>query len=209
MKKILCVFTLLFVGVWAFASEQNGVVMGFHIARATAKSEFEASNITTQAPSHRAYRYGLMLGYEEFASPELGVRYYGVFDFGSKYKNDEKSDEKGGYQIFTYNFNFNIDVIRDYVMQSGMRYGFFVGLSGGYADNRVQFADDAELTVSGLDFGFNTGVRIGYKAINTEIFGRFSVMEQESKGTHTLGGQPYEFRVKQPYSVGLRITYTF
>lgn len=208
MRKILVALIALFVGVGASASEQSGVIMGFHFTKAFAKSSMNATDGTSSdvtAPSHDAFRYGLLLGYEEFASPELGVRYYGVFDFGNKYENKEKSDLEGGYKIFTYNFKLNVDVVRDFVMNSGMRYGFFAGIAGGYADSRVQFKDDTELTVAGLDFGFNVGVRVGYGPVNTEIYGHFSVLEQESK--ISLNG--YDYAIRQPYNFGLRVIYSF
>lgn len=205
MKKILSLFMLVFLSEFACASEQSGVIIGLHLAQGFAKSEAEFNvanaNTTVKAPNHSGIRYGIMFGYEEFASPELGVRYYGIFDFGNKYTNSEKDDTKGGYSIFTYNFHFNVDVIRDFVLKSGMRYGFFVGLNAGYADSRLHFADKTERTVAGLDFGFNTGVRAGYERVTTEIYGRFGVYEQEGKVSNDT--------VKQPYQVGFRLIYTF
>lgn len=204
MKKILSLFMLIFLSKFAYANEQSGVIIGLHLAQGFAKSEAEFTNLaqTVKAPSLSGIRYGIMFGYEEFASPELGVRYYGIFDFGNKYTNSEKEDTKGGYSIFTYNFHFNIDVIRDFVLRSGMRYGFFVGLNAGYADSRLHFADKTERTVAGFDFGFNAGVRAGYERVTTEIYGRFGVYEQEGK-------KVVNDTVKQPYQVGFRLIYTF
>lgn len=218
MRKILMAFMALFLGVSLNASDQSGVIVGFHFNKAFAKSKMEAVDGISDdvnAPNHNAWRYGLLLGYEEFASPELGVRYYGVFDFGNKYENSEDDELLGGYKIFTYNFNFNVDVVRDFVMNSGMRYGFFAGVSGGYSDSRVQFKDNSELTLAGLDFGFNAGVRIGYGPVNTEIYGHFSVLGQDSKASKEFKDDTgatistYDFNVKQPYQVGLRLIYSF
>lgn len=206
MKKIFTLLMLVLLSKFAYAAEQSGVIIGVHFAKGFASSEAEITtapntSLVVKAPNHDGWRYGIMFGYEEFASPELGVRYYGIFDFGSKYTNGEETDAKGGYSIFTYNFNFNVDVIRDFLLASGMRYGFFAGLNAGYADSRLQLENQNERTVAGLDFGFNTGFRAGYERVTIEIYGRFSVYSQE--------GKVNEDSVKQPYQVGLRLIYTF
>ena len=112
MKKVFV--SLLLLSSFALAEEKNKNFWGVQFGLANAKSQ--QSNVNISVPTHKSYRSAFLLGYEKAlcktCESEYSMRYYGLIDFGTKYNNGETGP--AGYHIYTYNFNFNVDLMRNF-----------------------------------------------------------------------------------------------
>ncbi len=143
-------------------------------------------NGVQNAPS---FRYGIMAGYKQFFTQNFGLRYYGVFDYGTATKHDlayyyENRNKSQGYQngthfleseLSTWNANANVDVLANFITRGSLEFGIFGGLSLGYTSSKGKgVADDGDtyngttgaytytyhdIKASGFDLGVNFGFR--------------------------------------------------
>lgn len=206
MKRIVLVFAFAgILGANSMLAEKNGTFWGVQFGLANAKSQ--QSNIQASIPTHKSYRTGLLLGYKKSlcsaCESQYAIRYYGILDFGTKYNNKEMGPT--GYNIYTYNFSFNADVMRNFFKTGAFRWGTFTGLSFGYADHRTREKrmHPYNLTVAGFDLGVNAGLRFNTDNVSIELYSRFGLLEQKrftDEFTH---------KIKQPFQMGIRYTFSF
>lgn len=203
MKKVFV--SLLLLSSFVLAEEKNKNFWGVQFGLANAKSQ--QSNVNISVPTHKSYRSAFLLGYEKAlcktCESEYSMRYYGLIDFGTKYNNGETGP--AGYHIYTYNFNFNVDLMRNFFNTGSLRYGTFSGLSFGYADHRVKDKKQQPnaLTVSGFDLGVNAGLRISADLFSIELYSRFGLLEQKRYTGNFI------HKIHQPFQAGIRYTFVF
>ena len=220
------------------AAESGGAFVGFQLGygRVSAEIAYEATDRSygasnfTGALSGSSFRYGFLVGYKQFFAQGFGLRYYGVFDYGtvSKRKIRFDTDEVMARQtyrverdIIVWNLNANVDVLVNFISRKDLEFGAFGGLSLGYTGNRVDDSVDVDRwdisgrwqtltyrteTASGgsfdcaANFGFRTNIA---KHHSIELYSRFVVLKQKD------GIEKQDWKSQHPYAVGLRYVSSF
>ena len=183
-----------------------GVQLGVAQARAKGEATAAATNTSTGVSAslddygeddRMGVRFGILAGYNQFFTDKFGLRYYGVIDFG-------EYDE-----LDVYNFNANVDALYNFFSKDEMSAFVFGGVYLGYTNY-----DQA--SISGVDAGLNLGLQMKLKEHhNIDIYGRFSLVEQSKTITDSgyISVAEYtskvEYKLKQPFQVGVRYTYSF
>ena len=111
------------------------------------------------------FNAGFLAGYKHFFSKNLGVRFYGLFDF-SFYSSDESPIVD---KMQAYNTNLNVDILYNFYDKESKYIGVFAGASVGgahYMSSGTNLATDIDL---GLNFGFRFGLN---KHHSIEFFSR-------------------------------------
>ena len=236
IKKIVLGFALAgIVGASTALAETDGAFVGVQLGYGGLKSKSESSytgtataNIQGQqqvTPSSGSssssisltgVRFGIMGGYKQFFTPEFGARYYGVIDFGTKYKKDSA-------KVSTTNISANADALYNFISKDDLTFGAFGGLSLGYASHKADGGNDAK--INGFDLGINLGVRAVVKEKHgIEFYTRFGVLQQKKDESDTItDGQDFgqgiswssvmntnaSTKLSQPYQIGVRYVFSF
>ncbi|TQR60976.1 outer membrane beta-barrel protein [Campylobacter troglodytis] len=110
------------------------------------------------------------------------------------------------------NIYANFDSIYNFASSPTADLGVFAGIYLGYANHSSKAdpndPEDTEKSTNGFDAGINLGLRASIaSAHGIELFGRIGLMEQ----TKDLGVAPdvATIKLKQPYAIGLRYTFSF
>ena len=186
MKKVaLSVALAGILGASSVLAETDGafagVYMGMRGTKAETKSNYSWYNGSTTSSG---MKYGILGGYYQSFSDELGLRYYGAADIGD----------------FTTNISANVDALYSFTKTESVEFRGFGGAWLGYASH------DGD--VSGFDLGINLGVRaVVAQKHGIEFYGHFGFLSQDKDfssfaGTSTL-------KLSQPYQIGLRYTFSF
>ena len=196
MKKVLTSVALASVLMTGAAvAEESGALLGFNVGYGAANP----TGYTLASGNHTGFRYGLIGGYKEILSSNMGMRYYATLDFGTKYSKGD-----GNPDIKTINFYLNGDALFNFALDNSMEYGAFVGLALGYINHTISGGGVGESKPDGFDLGINLGLRAqSYANHSLEIYSRFGLLNQEA----TAAG--FTYKVKQPYQVGVRYIYSF
>lgn len=199
MKKILTsvIAASTLMTNLAFA-EESGVFAGFNVGYGAAKPSGLAAG-----GNYTGFRYGLIGGYKEILSSNMGMRYYATLDFGTDYSKGD-----GNPDISSINFYLNGDALFNFAQDNSMEYGAFVGLALGYINHTISggvgVKHVGKTKPDGFDLGINVGLRAqSYSHHSLELYSRFGLLNQEA----TAAGFTYE--VSQPYQVGVRYIYSF
>ncbi|TQR28189.1 outer membrane beta-barrel protein [Campylobacter sp. MIT 97-5078] len=192
MKKI---FTSVAVASALLASaavaEDSGAFVGANVAYGAAKPN--------SGGSHTGFRYGIIAGYKDFFNADFGVRYYGTFDLGTKYTKGSNNP-----QIETMNLYVNADALYNFAQEGDLEYGVFGGVGLGYVSHEVKNKRRGNDKPDGFDVALNLGLRTTYNYVHGfELFTRFGLLNQEATANGITS------KVKQPYQVGLRYTFSF
>lgn len=175
-------------------AEESGAFFGLNVGYGAAKPTG-----TPTGGSYTGFRYGLIGGYKEALSSNIGMRYYATLDFGTKYSKGD-----GNPDIKTTNFYLNGDALFNFAQDNSMEYGAFLGLALGYINHTISGSGVGKSKPDGFDLGINLGLRVQtYSNQGLELYSRFGLLNQEA----TAAG--YTFKVSQPYQVGVRYIYTF
>lgn len=196
MKKVLTsVVVASALMTSAALAEESGALLGFNVGYGAAKPTG-----TPTTGNYTGFRYGLIGGYKEILSSNMGMRYYATLDFGTKYSKGD-----GNPDIKSINFYLNGDALFNFALDNSMEYGAFVGLALGYINHTISsFGSVGESKPNGFDLGINLGLRAqSYSNHSLEIYSRFGLLNQDV----TAAG--YTFKVSQPYQVGVRYIYSF
>ena len=199
MRKIgLSLVLVGILGATSAVAEESGFFIGGQLGFGNTKTQIEFSSnmaaFTAEPREHTISKsyYGFIGGYKQFFTPAFGARYYAVAEF-----NYTK-------------INANADALYNFLSNDALDFGAFAGLSLGYVD------------YSGIVSGFDMGINAGLRAViaqkhSIELYSRFSTIEQE-KTEELLGydvpGLGYASsemitKLKQPYQIGLRYTFSF
>lgn len=110
---------------------------------------------------------GLLAGYKQFFTHKFGLRYYGLFNYGS-YQG------LNGTDFSVKNLNVNVDALYNFVANELDGFGVFGGLSLGYAEQKYP---STGYTRDGLDFGINLGFKGNFLSNQSaEFFTRFGLL---------------------------------
>lgn len=195
MKKVLTSVVLASALMTSSAlAEESGALLGFNVGYGAASP----SGVPTSG-NYTGFRYGILGGYKEILSSNIGMRYYATLDFGTKYSKGD-----GNPDIKTINFYLNGDALFNFALDNSMEYGAFIGLAVGYINHTISGGGIGDSKPDGFDLGINLGLRAqSYANHSLEIYSRFGLLNQEV----TAAG--YTFKVSQPYQVGVRYIYSF
>lgn len=190
--------SLVLMGVLGASSafaEESGVFIGAQLANAKTNVKSEDSGYSYKY-DYTTTGYGFLVGYKQFFNDKFGARYYGLFNYttiGATYGD-----------IGAFSLNANADALFNFASVKVFEFGAFAGLSLGYVGYVTYDVDNFD-TVSGLDLGINAGVRVSIaERHGVELYSRFGLTE--AKSTDDYGET---LKLKQPYSLGLRYTFTF
>lgn len=218
MRKLaLSVAAAALLGISGAVAETDGAFVGVQLGYGGAKVTQEYSSPTESfedSMSGSAFRFGILGGYKQFFTENFGARYYGVVEFGTKYKFDATDDETGTTSTVksnTYNINVNADALYNFVSQSDLDVGVFGGLSLGYANHTLKGdgGDGESLKPAGFDLGINFGFRANLaQQHGIELYSRFGLLEQKKEKDNDYGTKATT-KAKQPYAVGLRYVFSF
>lgn len=195
MKKITTSVALAsLLATSSLVAEESGFFGGVNLGYGVARP----SGAGIPGGSYGGFRYGLIGGYKEILSSNMGMRYYATLDFGTRYSKGNDSPD-----ISTFNIYANGDALLNFGQDNTMEYGAFIGLALGYA-NHIVYANPGKSKPSGLDLAINLGVRAqSYNHHGLELYSRFGMFDQEV----TAAG--YTVKSSQPWQVGFRYLYTF
>ena len=175
------------LGASSALAETSGAFAGVYMGMRGTKAETEVkSNYSwyNGSTTSSGIKYGILGGYHQSFSDELGLRYYGAADIGD----------------FTTNISANADALYSFTKTESVEFRGFGGAWLGYASH------DGD--VSGFDLGINLGVRaVVAQKHGIEFYGHFGFLSQDKDygalfGTSTL-------KLSQPYQIGLRYTFSF
>ena len=185
MRKVVLSLALAgILGATSAVAEESGAFAGIQAGYGAVKGGVVEDS--TQA----GFRYGVVGGYKQFFSENFGLRYYGVVD------NGDTKNEDGEKFTTTLNANANVDALYNFVSSGSLDFGAFAGLSVGYTTHKPKEG----YSISGFDAGANLGLRANIaKAHGVELFGRVGFIQQKKDLV----------KLSQPYSVGLRYTFSF
>ena len=193
MKKIISSAVLASALLTCAVAEENAAFVGAQFGFGGLKVK------SGESESYSGYRYGILAGCKQFFSQSFGARYYGVIDLGSKYTKGSNST-----QIVTYNYSANADALYNFASTGDVEYGAFGGLSLGYANHTGKNKGQPDEKINGFDLGINLGLRLSYtNAHGFELYSRFGLLDQKKS---INGG---DVKLKQPYQVGLRYSFSF
>ena len=160
---------------------------------------------------------GILGGYKFFFIPEFGVRAYGVLNYQNTQSKDDNSKDTNNI----LSVNANVDALYNFVSTDSLDFGLFAGVSLGYASNankNEEFGNEnyegsrTKTTIGGFDAGINFGLRANVAQNHgLELYSRFGLTEQKKDETETYNDVSYTttYKYKQPYTIGLRYTYSF
>ena len=195
MKKVMTSVAL--AGVLATSSlvaEESGFFAGLNLGYGVASP----TGSSVSGGSYGGFRYGILGGYKEILSSNMGMRYYATLDFGTRYTKGESNPD-----ISSVNFYINGDALLNFGQDNTMEYGAFVGLALGYLNHTIH-ASIGNSKPNGFDLGINVGFRAqSYNHHSLEIYGRFGMLDQEA----TAAG--FTYKVSQPWQAGFRYIYSF
>ena len=210
------------LGASSALAETSGAFVGVQAGYGGNKATLEASGDGWKVGGDgtlSGLRYGILGGYKQFFTPEFGARYYAVVDFSN---NSEKEltlqQDSGGegvvqkLKINTWGINANADVLYNFVSNESFDFGAFAGLSLGYVQHSLKTTSDEgsdTIKAGGFDLGINFGLRTNIAQNHgVELYSRFGLLEVKKEITET--DSPTQTRKsKQPYTVGLRYSFSF
>ena len=215
INKIAMSFALAgILGASGALAETSGVFVGLqgntNFGSMTNKTEYEGGD--SEKNTNTQNQIGVLGGYKFFFMPEFGVRAYGVLN----YQNRQNKYESGKDTDSTLGVNANVDALYNFVSTESLDFGLFAGVSLGYASNTSKdepdVGDSSKTTTSGFDAGINFGLRANVAQNHgLELYSRFGLTEQKKDETENYGGGDVKIthKNKQPYTIGLRYTYSF
>ena len=219
-NKIALSFALAgILGASTALAETSGVFVGLqgntNFASTINKEESENSKNKTTITQNQI---GILGGYKFFFMPEFGVRAYGVLN----YQNSQNKQDDSKTTTNILGVNANVDALYNFISTESLDFGLFAGVSLGYASNaeKTEYpANDysqgntTKRTISGFDAGINFGLRANVAQNHgLELYSRFGLTEQKKDETEKdYDGTEYKttYKNKQPYTIGLRYTYSF
>ena len=195
-KGILAGFVIM-VGISTNAlAEKSSVFAGFDIGYGEAsyelaKIDYVKNNTTTLNKKERGIALGFVVGYKQFFTPYLGLRYYvntniANISFGEhSTRRYTKDGEYIGSAKITLgpiiNYGVNIDFLGNFIAKESVDFGGFVGvglggnhLSGGlevYGDKAISRYKNISNTTSGdTQIKYDQNIIHSYSKPNTNVF---------------------------------------
>ena len=205
------------LGASSALAETSGAFVGVQAGYGGHKFTLEHSGGSIDINGLGSFRYGILAGYKQFFTPEFGLRYYGLLDYGTSNKKGKDSNLGADVQVSALNVNANVDALYNFISNESLDFGAFAGLSLGYARASVKTPDADNLekdTPAGFDFGINFGLRTNIAQNHgIELYSRFGLLKhkKDRSGIDEEDGSPFTltYKTSQPYAVGLRYSFSF
>lgn len=168
-----------------------GVEAGFNIATSKVDVISIYNTSTTQTQYRWGGTYGILVGYKQFFTPHIGLRYYANFNY-------KHGNYLGDFlpTFSTINYGANIDFLGNFISSDDVDFGGFVGLGiGGNTSIRIGSATN-------LDVGLNAGLRATFDSNKTiELGTRVSFLPTTIPN--------YDWSDWTHYSISLRYIHNF
>ncbi len=119
----------------------------------------DGSNRTSTTTSQQI---GILGGYKKFFSPKLGVRFYGVLDYG---RIDRDYDIGVNNTENSFGFGANVEALFNFVETESWGLGAFAGGGLGYVGSWYDYPSswaNYTRTKHGFDMGVNVGLRVNF-----------------------------------------------
>ena len=205
------------LGASSALAETDGAFVGVQAGYGGHKFTLEHSGGSIDINGLGSFRYGILAGYKQFFTPEFGLRYYGLLDYGTSNKKGKDSNLGADVQVSALNVNANVDALYNFISNESLDFGAFAGLSLGYASASVKTPDADNLekdTPAGFDFGINFGLRANIAQNHgIELYSRFGLLKHKKDRSEIdeEDGSPFTltYKTSQPYAVGLRYSFSF
>lgn len=234
----------MFGGANIALAEESGVFVGAEIGYGAGKFETKVTTTSeelkkvlgTNSAALRydgaGVKYGVVVGYKQFFTPYLGLRYYANASLthtnlkNDNYKNSSWKQKVDGTLI---NYGANVDFLANFVANESLDFGAFLGLGIGgntwmsedldeFEDREVASVGNAineewKLTRTGFDIALNVGLRAniathhGIELVARVPFLGTTLLDKKA----SLGNQSASVKsvLHQPFSVTARYTFSF
>lgn len=174
--------------------------------------------------------YGFMAGYKQFFTSYLGLRYYGNINFNHSKINENKFNLMGSSaDIMLINYSANVDFLGNFVSNTTLDFGGFIGLSIGgntwigQAIDRLESnlgkimakytMNDAKLTSTSIDLAINVGLRANIATHHgIELVARVPIRATKLFTANGMGYgkmEDYEGSIIHTYSILARYSFSF
>lgn len=154
------------------------------------------------------FKYGLLLGFNNFFVKYFGIRYYANVNV------TQVKDKTSGDWLFRLNYGANLDAIANFLATDYADLGVFVGLGVGgqtyfFTGQNKEALDTfesmgAKVSYTSVDVGLNVGLRtniakhLGIEVATRAPFIKHNLLEQ--KGVYVL---------KETYSISARLLWNY
>lgn len=240
---LLIAFGIIFCVVNPTLAEESGVFVGLNVGYGEVNMDTDFSFDDTggvgqiskkgKLQSGGGVNYGVIVGYKQFFSAYLGLRYYA--NFSALHANlkptafmIEQSNISSNQQLTLLNYGVNVDFLGNFVVHKSLDFGGFVGVGiggdsylGKDLDNYINsFLAQNANHISGwnpkrthFSAWANVGLRINVaKYHGIEIYARVPFVKSEILN-NSNGEGGVEFKTKatlqNPYNVGVRYSVSF
>lgn len=154
------------------------------------------------------FKYGLLLGFNDFFVKYFGIRYY--VDVNVTQVSDKRSSD----MVFRLNYGANLDAIANFIATDYADFGAFVGLGVGgqtyffTGQNKEAFdtfeSMGVKVSYTSVDVGLNVGLRTNIaEHFGIELVARVPFIKHnmfEAEGAYVL---------QETYSISARLLYNF
>lgn len=225
-------------------AEESGVFLGVNVGYgvATMRTDFSFTEANGDTQAHKGklangggVNYALIVGYKQFFTPYLGLRYYLNLNALHAIANPTALMEQHAgintKQKFTLlNYGANVDFLGNFIANNAFSFGAFVGvgvggdlLLGADLDNYLKSflaknvganpTTDLKLRKNNVNVWLNVGLRANLaKYHSVEVFARVSALSDRLLDER-FGGHGAEFSVKTTitnrYNIGIRYGFSF
>ena len=232
LPKIAISLALLLGGANIALAEESGVFVGAEIGYGAGKFE---TKVTLPTGSDRlkydggGVKYGVVVGYKQFFTPYLGLRYYAnVSIMHGNLENDAYAGTYWKQKVdgTLVNYGANVDFLANFVANETLDFGAFLGLGIGgntwisddlddFEDREVAqvagaFNQTWKLTRTGFDLSLNVGLRANIaKHHGVELVAKVPFLETTLLDKKIPNMGSVKNTLHQPFSVTARYTFSF
>ena len=221
---------MLFSANLAFA-EMSGGFIGFEIGGGSNYAKFKKTEthagwnngqpMVFNSDSMGAFglSYGFVLGYKQFFTRYVGLRYYANINTTYGFIGGFGSDSGSGkdFKIHSIGYAANIDFMGNFISTKSVDFGAFVGFGFGAMSWRSKMLQAHYATTigkspnsTGFDIPINAGLRVNfYHYHGIEIATRLHFLTTRFIDFYESDGMKWRFDLGQKFSLLLRYTASF
>ena len=216
-RFVALLFALLFSTNLAFA-EVSGGFIGFGVGMGTNYAKI-INNWNMYSLNHTfggmKGSYGFVLGYKQFFTRYVGLRYYASVD--TTYGSTDTFGGSGKFKIHAIAYAANIDFIGNFVSTKSVDFGAFVGFGFGAMSWRSKMLQSEYATTigkspnsTGFDIPINAGLRVNFAHYHgIELALRWHFLTTRFIDYYESETMRWRFDLGQTYNALLRYTASF
>ena len=231
LPKIAISLALLLGGANIALAEESGVFVGAEIGYGAGKFE---TKVTLPTGSDRlkydggGVKYGVVVGYKQFFTPYLGLRYYAnVSIMHGNLENDAYAGTYWKQKVdgTLVNYGANVDFLANFVANETLDFGAFLGLGIGGNTWTGRDLDDHEDYLNGIARNLNTSVSLSRTGFDLSLNVGLRANIAKNHGVELVAKVPFlattlldktipnmanvKNTLHQPFSVTARYTFSF